>query len=64
MSSGKEYIHAEKYESGEVKLFAESSKEEPQNLAFLSPVMIGTFENSYSWQESVGYWMRYRILVL
>ena len=44
MSCRSEYIHTEKYESGEVKLFAENTKEEPQNLAFLFPAMIGYFK--------------------
>ena len=39
MSGGSQYIHAEKYESSEVKLFAKSTKVEPQNLAFLTPAM-------------------------
>ena len=39
MNGESQYIHAEKYESSEVKLFAESTKEEPQNLAFLTPAM-------------------------
>ena len=39
MNGESQYVHAEKYESSEVKLFAESTKEEPQNLAFLSPTM-------------------------
>ena len=34
-----QYIHAKKYESSEVKLFAKSTKEELQNLAFLTPAM-------------------------
>ena len=39
MSGESQYIHAEKYESSEVKLFAKNSREEPQNLAFLLPAM-------------------------
>ena len=39
MNGESQYIHAEKYESSEVKRFAESTKEEPQNLAFLFPAM-------------------------
>ena len=39
MDSKSQYVHRDKYESGEVKLFHENSKEEPQFLAFLSPVM-------------------------
>ena len=39
MGSKNQYEHAEKYESSEVKLFSLSCNEEPQNLAFLSPVM-------------------------
>ena len=40
MSSESQYNHAVKYESNEVKLFFQGSNEEPQNLAFLSPVMV------------------------
>ena len=40
MSNESQYIHAEKYESNEVKLFFQGSTEEPQNLAFLSSVMV------------------------
>jgi len=39
MENGTEYVHAEKYESNEVKLFAQNSTEESQSLAFLYPVM-------------------------
>ena len=39
MSGESQYIHAEKYESSEVKLFAKNTLEEPQNLAFLLPAM-------------------------
>ena len=39
MSGESQYIHAEIYESSEVKLFAKNSREEPQNLAFLLPAM-------------------------
>ena len=39
MNGESQYVHAEKYESSEVKLFGENSIEEPQNLAFLSPAM-------------------------
>ena len=40
MSSESQYNHAAKYESNEVKLYFQGSNEEPQNLAFLFPVMV------------------------
>lgn len=39
MASGSQYVHAKKYGSGEVKLFAKNRKAEPQNIAFLYAVM-------------------------
>jgi len=38
-------VHAEKYESNEVKLFVKNSTEESQSLAFLYPVMHGRILN-------------------
>ena len=39
MGSKVQYVHAEKYESSEVKLFSQRYREEPQNVAFLFPAM-------------------------
>ena len=37
MASENQYVHAEKYESSEVKRYARKTEKEPENLAFLFP---------------------------
>ena len=45
MADRSKYIHAEKLESFEVKLYAKNDKDEPQALAFLYPAMFEYFKS-------------------
>ena len=48
MADRSEYIHAEKLESFEVKLYAKRNRDEPQRLAFLYPAMAEYFKSEVS----------------
>ena len=45
MADRSQYVHAEKLESFEVKLYAKNDRDEPQALAFLYPAMVEYFKS-------------------